>query len=505
MIRLRRILSAVAAALRLFSFAFLLPVFVAMLYEDRTVRLVGDLHVPPTIMPFLMSFLVAVLVWAPLRLLTRAAQDEDLSDREGILAIGLGWIVATLLASLPFTLSPTVPDPVDAFFETMSGFTGTASTTLVDVASIPASILVWRALLPWLGGLAIIVLTVALLSRLTHGAMPAMQGTGVSGGARLKPKLAEAARGLWLMYLGVTAAIALTLTALLASRAGLSWTQALLHGTVQAMGAYSTGGIADPAGTLPGVGDWAVDLVHVVAMLLGATTFALTFTVLRRGDLRAPLRNPEWRLFAGIYAAGVLLAVVLLLRAGRGIGYALHHGAFTVASLYTGTGNWSVDYAAWPPAVLLVLLLLMLAGGSSGSAAGGIKAFRWLILGKLVLRELRVILHPKAVVPVRLGSTVVKEEAVAAVMAFFFTYLGLWALGTVALLAIEPSLDATDSAAAAASALGNVGAGFGELGPTHGLGALGAGGKLVLSALMWLGRLEIFAALVLLSPASWRT
>ena len=183
----------------------------------------------------------------------------------------------------------------------------------------------------------------------------------------------------------------------------------------------------------------------------------------------------------------------------------MHQATFTVASLYSGTGSWSVDYAAWPAAILLVLLLAMLAGGSSGSAAGGIKTFRWLILGKLVLRELRKILHPKAVMPVRLGSTVVKEEAVAAVMAFFFTYLALWTAGTIALLALEPSLDATDSAAAAASALGNVGGGFGALGPTHGFAALGVAAKVVLTSLMWLGRMEIFAALIVLNPFSWRT
>jgi trk system potassium uptake protein TrkH len=227
--------------------------------------------------------------------------------------------------------------------------------------------------------------------------------------------------------------------------------------------------------------------------------------VLRRGDVQRTPRNLEWRLFIGAYVAGTVLVSLLLLRAGLSIGGALHQASYTVASLYTGTGTWIVDYAAWPAAALLVLLLAMLAGGSSGSAAGGIKAFRWLILGKLVLRELRKILHPKAMVPVRVGSTVVKEEAVAAVMAFFFTYLALWTAGTIALLALEPSLDATDSAAASASALGNVGGGFGILGPTHGFAGLGIAAKIVLSALMWLGRLEILAALIVLNPLSWRT
>lgn len=505
MIRLRRILSAAAAALRLFSFAFLLPVPVALLYEEASSSLVAGIRLPPTVAPFLASFVVAVLVWAPVRVLTRKAQDEDLSDREGTLAVALGWLAATVLATLPFTFSGQLHDPFDAFFEAMSGFTGTASTALHDYDALPESIVFWRALLPWMGGLAIIVLTVALLSRLTHGAMPPMQGIGVSGGARLKPKLAEAARGLWTLYLVVTLAVAALLTLLFAFRMGLGWQEAAFQGLVQGMGAYSNGGISDPAGPWPGQGDWAVDLLLVAAMLLGGTNFALTFTTLRAGRVRRLAHSPEWRAYMAAFLAGAFLASLLLVRAGRGIAEAIHVGGYTVASMYTGTGTWIEDYALWPPAALLILLVAMLAGGSSGSAAGGIKTFRWLILGRLVLGEMRKILHPKAVVPVRIGPNVVKEEAVVAVMAFFFTYLALWLAGTLALVAIEPGLDATDSAGAAASALGNVGGGFGTLGPTEGFGGLAPASKVVLAALMWLGRLEIFTAAMLFHPLAWRT
>lgn len=505
MIRLRRILSAVAAGLRLFGFAFLLPVPVAILFEEHDVPLIAGLRVPATVAAFLSSFLATVLVWAPLRLATRAAQDEDLTDREGTLAVGIGWLAATVLAMLPFLLSRASSNGVDAFVDAMSGLTGTATTTLRGYQSLPASLVFWRALLPWVGGLAIIVLMVALLSRLTHGGMPAVQGTGISGGARLKPKLAEAARSLWMLYLSATLAIALVLGAVFALRLHMTWGTAAFQGLVQGMGAFSTGGISDPAGPWPGAGDAVVDLVLVLAMLLGGTNFALTFAVLRRGDLRALGRNPEWRLYVGAFLGAVVLVTLLLVRAGHGVASALHEGAYATASLYTGTGTWATDFAAWPAAVLLVLMLTMLAGGSTGSSAGGIKSLRLLVLGKLVLRELRKILHPRAVVPVRVGQTVLREEAVTAVMAFFFTYLALWTAGTIALLALSPSLEATDSAAAAASALGNVGAGFGHLGPTHGIASLGPAAKLVLCALMWLGRLEIFSALIVFNPLSWRT
>lgn len=494
-----------AAALRLFSFAFLLPIPVAFVFERRDVPLVAGIDVPASVAAFLGPFLAATLAWVALRLATRNVQEDDLLEREGYLAVAIGWLAAAALAMLPFLASGLLPNPVDAFFESMSALTGTASTSFDGLAAIPESILFWRALLPWIGGLAIIVLLVALLARLTQGGLTAAQGTGISGGARLRPKLAEAARSLWIMYAGATLFFVVVLTALLIGRHGLDAHHAVFQGFVQGMGAYSLGGIADPAGPWAGAGDWAMDLTVTLAMLIGGTNFVLTFAMLRRGDARSLVTNPEWRFYMASYAAGVALVALLLLREGVVPGTALHQSAYTVASLLTGTGTYMVDYAAWAPAVLLVLLLLMLVGASSGSPSGGVKAFRWLVLGRLVLRELRKLLHPKAMIPVRVGSTVVKEETVATVMAFFFTYLVFWMAGTVVLLAIEPGIDAADSAAAAASALGNVGGGFGMVGPTHGYGDLLPGSKLVLAALMWLGRLEIFTALLLLHPLSWKT
>lgn len=504
MIRLRRVLSAVASALRLFSFAFLVPVPFALLFEEHDVPFLAGLALPASVAPFLASFVAATLVWLPLRLATRSVQDQDLLDREGYLAVALGWVAATLLATLPFTFARLL-GPVDAFFEAMSATTGTASTVVAGWDRGPESLLLWRVLLPWIGGLAIIVLVAALLSRLTHGGLPVLQGTGVAGATRLKPKLAEVARSLWMMYASVTLGLALLLAALLWSREGLAPLDAGFQGLVQAMMAYSLGGVADPAGPWPGAGDPAIDLVLIVAMLLGGTNFALTFGVLRKGAVRPLARNPEWRFTLGTFGAVTAVAALLLVRAGHDAARALHHAAYTVASLLTGTGTYVADHATWPPAVLLLLLLLMLMGASTGSPSGGVKALRWLVLVQLFVRELRKLLHPKAVIPVRVGSAIVKEETLGTVMAFVFSFLVLWTLGTVALLAVQPGLEATDSAAATASALGNVGAGFGELGPTEGYGDLRAGSKLLLAVLMWLGRLEIFTALLLLHPMSWRT
>lgn len=503
MIRLRRVLAAVASALRVTSFAFLVPVPFALLFEPHDVPFLAGLSLPASVAPFLASFVAATLVWVPLRLATRSVQDEDLLDREGYLAVALGWLAATLLATLPFTFARLL-GPIDAFYEAMSATTGTASTVVAGWDRAPESLLVWRVLLPWVGGLAIIVLVAALLARLTHGGLPVLQGTGVAGGARLKPKLAEVARSLWMMYASVTLAVAALLAVLLWAREGLAPLDAGLQGLLQAMMAYSLGGVADPAGPWPGAGDPAIDLVLVAAMLLGGTNFALTFGALRKGTLRPVAANPEWRFTMGTFGAVTAVAALLLVRAGHDAAQALHHAAYTVASLLTGTGNYVTDYATWPPAVLLLLLLLMLMGASTGTPSGGVKALRWLVLVQLFARELRKLLHPKAVIPVRVGPAIVKEETLGTVIAFVFSFLVLWTLGTVALLAVQPGLEATDSAAAAASALANVGAGFGSLGPSHGSEDLRDASKVLLAALMWFGRLEIFTALLLFAPGSWR-
>lgn len=504
MIRLARILSAIAAAVRLTAFVLLAPVAVAFLYEPRDTVLAG-LAVPGAAIPFAVSSVLAFALWLPLHILTRRAGQEELLEREAYLAVGLGWIVCTALAGLPFLVSATL-GPAEAFFEAMSGLTGTGLSALRDVEAAGPSLLFWRALLQWVGGLAFIVLTAALLSRLTHGGLQFFSREGAGhAGARIRPRLAETARELGKAYVGLTVLFAVLLFAVLRFKLKMDDAPAALEALVETFAAYGNGAFTlhSPAVAAALHDDGAVQAVLSVMMLAGATNVTLAFLLVRRGQVRNLVTNVEWRFFFGIVATAVVAVTLLLVRAGLDPTGSLREAAFTVTSLATGSGLFSTDYAIWPGAAQLLLLFAILVGGTAGSAAGGIKAFRALTLLKVVGREVRRLLHPRAIIPVRVGSRVVPEQTVSAVVAFFFTYLLAWMLGAFLLLVVE-SMGVLDATSVSLAALSNVGAGFGSVGPTIGTAHLTTLSKVVLSFLMWFGRMEVFAALLVFTPSSWK-
>lgn len=502
MMRLARVASAVAAIVRLVSFAFLLPIPVAFLYEPAAYDWFG-VGVPATVPVFGISFLVCTTAWGTVRLLARRVADQDLLDREAYLTIAIGWLVVAAFVMLPFILSGVLRSPLHAFFEAMSGLTGTGFSVIPgELAETPASIVWWRAFTQWLGGLGIIVLTVALLSKLTHGGLQLFRGeAGSSTASRIRPKVAEVARGLWRMYGVITLLFVVLLTAATYARLRVPLKDAVFQGMVGTFSAYGNGAFTS-AGLAPALADPWIQGLLAVMMLAGATNFTLAFLLVRRAQATPLLSNPEWRFFAVWTAAAAVAAVGILALSRMPSGQAIHEGIFTTISLATGAGL-GATHAAWPAAANLLLILLVLVGGMAGSAAGGLKAFRGLVLLRVVAREMRQMLHPRAVLPLRVGPTVVPEGAVRAVVAFFFTYLGLWVLGAFLLLLLQPSLDLVGATGASLAALGNVGVTFGDV-TDEGIAAWGAASKAVLTALMWLGRMEIFAALLVLSPRSWR-
>ncbi len=502
MIRLARILSAIAAITRLFSVALLLPIPVAFAYEPSNANVFG-VAMPSMVLVFLASFAACCGFWIPARLATRRVADDDLLDREAYLTMAVGWLVVTAFAMLPFLLSGAVARPIDAFFEAMSGLTGTGSTAIQgDLADVPASLIWWRAFTQWLGGLGIIILTVALLSKLTHGGLQLFRGeAGASTANRIKPKLAEVARGLWRMYGVITLLFVVILAALVRVRLNTTYKDALFEGMVGTFSAYGNGAFTS-FGLEGALHDRWIQILLAAMMVAGATNFTLTFLLVRRAQARPLLNNPEWRFFATWTLAATAVTIALLAWQGRGLSAALHDGAFTTISIATGAGLGAAHFD-WPQGGILVLLVLMLVGGTAGSAAGGLKAFRGFVLVRLVGREMRQMLHPRAILPLRVGSRVVPEGAVSAVIAFLFTYLGLWMLGAFLLLLFQPGLDLVGATAASLAALSNVGASFGSMAET-GTAAMEPASKMVLVVLMWLGRLEIFAALLVFLPRSWR-
>lgn len=507
MISVLRVVSAVASVARLASAALLVPIPIAFAYEEADWAL-GGLRVPHTALAFAASAVVACLFWVPARFATRRIAHEDLPERESYVAVALGWLAVAALAMLPFLLSQAIRSPVEAFFEAMSGLTGTGASVLADPSVLPESLLFWRAFTQWLGGLGFIVVIVALLSRLTHGGLQLFRGE-VAGQAptRVQPRLAEVARDLWRIYLAFTLIFIVALAALLHFHAGLDAPTAFLHGMTDTFSAYGNGAFFGHPASVASLDNGFAEALLAVMMLAGATNFTLVFLLLRRGRWRPLAHDPELRFYGAWVGAAVVLVAAILWRLDPAyrldpVG-ALRHGAFDAISMATGSGLTTGDYAQWPPAAMMVLFLLILVGGTAGSAAGGVKAFRALLLLRTVRRELRRLLHPRAIIPVRVGRRVVPEETVTAVVAFFFTYLMAWVTGTLLLALFERGLPLEVAAGASLSALGNVGTHFGALAAT-GHGELHWYSQVLLTGLMWIGRMEIFAALLVFTPSTWK-
>jgi trk system potassium uptake protein TrkH len=503
--RLARVWSAIAAILRLFSFALLLPIPVALLYDPWDHPVLGY-DIPRNVLVFLAAFAIAVLVWAPLHHLTRKASEDDLLDREAYLVVSLGWLAVTLVGMTPFLISGDLQSPVDAFFETMSGLTTTGFTVVADADGTDPSILFWRSTLQWVGGLGIIVLMVALLSKLTHGGLQLFQAEASGHAQRIRPKLAETARTLWILYSTVTLVFIVILLLIFYYHTGLGLKTAIFEAVNHVAAALATGGFATHGASVRYFDDPVLEGALTFMMLAGATNFALVYGLVRYGRWRPLFKSPEWRFFIAIYGLACLAVTAALLSNGAGLGRALRHSTFNVASIYTTTGFASTDFALWPDPALVILLLLTLMGGMAGSTTGAIKSIRWLILTKAVARELRKLLHPRAVLPVRVGHRMIPEDILATVISFFFTYLAIWTLATLILVSTEPLVGIFDGIVLASSSLGNVGAGVGVAGPfaSPGVPALLPSTKILMAFLMWFGRLEIFTALLLFYPSSWR-
>jgi trk system potassium uptake protein TrkH len=501
--RFSHVVSALGAMLRLFSFAFLAPILVAFLYEPRDLVLAG-VAVPSNVFPFVASFLLINAIALPIKFLTREAEEEEMSDREGYLTAGLLWLVMPLFGMVPFLATGLFSAPLDAYFEAVSGLTTSGFTALPIAADdVAPSLTLWRAFLQWVGGIGIVVVSLAIISRLTHGGVRLFHAESAAHAAkRLRPKLADTARVLIRLYGLFSVVLALILFAAIL-RTGMPWKTAALDAVVHMMTAFSTGGFSSHFSSAMFFDDILVEGVLILTMLAGATNFHLLIA-LRAGNWRAVVRDGEWRFFMGTLAVAGGLVVAGLVLSGEGVRYALRHGVFATVSIFTTTGLNTVDWSGWPTAVLFLLLLGMFIGAQAGSTTGAIKAFRVFLLVKVLQRQLVRLLHPRAVVPVRIGQRVIPEEAIATATAFIFTYVLLWIAGCLAIAALEPDLAAMEVVSASAASLGNVGNGFGAFGPSGSIAALGEATKAVMIVLMWFGRLEVFTALLLFAPSTWR-
>ncbi|MFB6083540.1 MAG: TrkH family potassium uptake protein [Halorientalis sp.] len=509
--------SLVGTVIKYLAVPLVVPLVVALLYGEG-------------IRTFLLTIAAVVVVGV---VLERLDPDPDLGAREGFLMVALTWLLVPavgtipyLLAGngLPFVLEPTAPastlgNPVNAMFETMSGFTTTGATVVGQIGFERHShaVLLWRQLTQWLGGMGIVVLAVAILPELSVGGAQLMDAEAPGPGIeKLTPRIAETARALWIAYAAFTVLQFLLLYGL--HLAGLAPNMGLYNAIAHPLTTMPTGGFSPEARSIEAFSA-AVQWVIIPFMVVAGTNFALFWRAFT-GEPRALIDDGEFRAYLGVMAALTALIAGALVSgvgtdavsdvvgplAGR-LEPAIRHAAFQVASIVTTTGYASLDFNTWSGVTQYLLLFGMFVGGSAGSTGGAIKVVRWVVIVKSFRRELFTTVHPEAVRPVRLGGRALDERALRGIYAFALLYLAIFAVASVVVLVDATrtidALSAFEAMSAVAATLGNVGPGFGVAGPMNNYLPFPATSKLLMVFLMWIGRLEIFPVLVLLTKAYW--
>ncbi len=483
MFQLTATLRLLGILVTLFSLTMLPPALVGWIYDESS-RWV-----------FLQAFGLllgaGLLIWAaffPFR--------ADLQVRDGFVVVVMFWLVLGVFGALPLYLDPALHISVtDAVFESMSGLTTTGATVIVGLDDLPRAVLWYRQQLQWLGGMGIIVLAVAILPLLGIGGMQLFRAEmpGPMKDTKLAPRIAETARNLWFVYVGLTAACALAYWI-----AGMEVFDAIAHSfTTVAIGGFST-----HDASIGHFNSAAIESVAVVFMLLGGMNFALHFIVFTRASFAPYRRDEEVRLYLVLLGSGSAIAIVYLMYAGvtGSVSEAVRWGIFHAVSIGTTTGYATTDFYLWPGFLPLMLVFLSFVGGCTASTGGGMKVIRVLLLGKQGLREIQRLIHPHAHITVKVNEKVMPNRVVEAVWGFMAAYILVFAV--MVLLLMASGLDQVTSFSAVAGTLNNLGPGLGEVGPNY--SGINDFSKWVLVFSMLLGRLEIFTVLVLLSPAFWR-
>lgn len=478
----KAVLSVLGFLVMCIGAAMLLPIPFSLYYGDEDV------------LAFVISSVLTVLIGlATWRLFRRA--DEELRVREGFLIATAGWVASSIFGSLPFLISGSIPSITDALFETMSGFTTTGATILRDVESLSHGVLMWRSLTHWIGGMGIIVLSLAVLPLLGIAGMQLYKAevAGITKD-KIAPRIAETARLLWGVYVLLT--VVLTILLMIG---GMSLFDALCHG----FSTVATGGFSTKNTSIGFFNSPFIDAVITIFMFLAAANFALHFAALS-GDVRTYVRNSEWKFYSVILVGAVIAASTVNFLSGT---YStalesIRYSVFNVVSVATTTGFATDDFALWGPPLQIVLFLLMFSGGCAGSTAGAIKQVRIFLLLQNTVTELKKLIHPKAVVPVRFSGVAVDQEILSTIASFFALYVTLFAFVSFVMMLL--GLDFLSAAGATAACLGSVGPAFGSVGPMANYADVPLVGKWILSACMLIGRLELFTVLVIFTRTFWK-
>ncbi|MEM6262240.1 MAG: potassium transporter TrkG [Bacteroidota bacterium] len=438
---------------------------------------------------------VGLVIW----FFTKDVQNKELKKRDGYLIVTLGWLVMSAVGALPYVTSGAIPSYTDAFFETISGFTTTGASILgTEIESLPMGLHFWRAMTHWIGGMGIIVLTIAILPLLGIGGMQ-LYAAEVPGPTpdKLTPRVKETAKRLWIVYIALTA-----VEMILLMIGDMGFFDALCH----SMATLSTGGFSTKQASMGAFSAYHQYIVTLFMFIAGAN-FALTFHALK-GKPQRLWENEEFRVYLGTVIAliGIVTAVVFLgtyQEQGKDLEEAFRDSAFQVVSVMTTTGFGTADFTSWGPMMMTLFFMLMFTGACAGSTSGGMKFVRLIVLSKNSYLELKRQIHPKAILPVRFNKKGISQDIVSRIKAFFLVFVILFVMGTLVMSAM--GLDYVSAFGSVAATLGNIGPGLGIVGPgdSQNFAQLPDAGKWFLSFLMLLGRLELFTVLILFTPFFW--
>lgn len=421
-------------------------------------------------------------------------QQATYGSREGFAIVGFGWVLATLIGALPYIATGVLPSLPDALFESASGFTTTGASVIPEPASIPKSILFWRSMTHWLGGMGIVVLSVAVLPFLGVGGMGMMKAEVPSPVVdKLSPRVTETARSLWRVYIVLTVSEVILLCIF-----GMELFDSLCH----SFGTVATGGFSTRNASIEEYSSLYIHWTITIFMFAAGLNFTLHFHALS-GRLAAYFGSFEFRVYLSIFiVATSFIAFRIYGPHFENMGQALSQAAFQTSSIMTTTGFVSADWEKWPWDCQWILLCLMFMGGCAGSTGGGMKCLRLIVASKHIFRELTLLIHPRAVIPLKIDQRVVSNSIVNSIIAFLSLFLAIWAFSTLLLVILQ--VDLVTAMGATTATLSNVGPGLLHVGPTDNYSWFSIPCKLLLTLNMIVGRLELYTLFILLMPDIWR-
>lgn len=459
------------------------PALVSLWYDDGTVEV------------FAVSAVILLMTGMAIFLPVRKVRDE-LRVRDGFLVVAACWLALALAGAIPFLMLMTPEiSYVDALFESMSGLTTTGATILTNIESLPRGLLYYRQQLQWLGGLGIVVLAVAILPMLRIGGMQLYRAEtpGPMKDSKLTPRITETAKALWLIYLGITVICVMAYWL-----GGMTFFDAVGH----AFSTVAIGGMSTHDEGFAWFNSPELEIIATFFMVVAGINFAIHFTSWKRASAQPYFQDPELKVYASLLLGFAILTTIALYMHGTygSISESARYASFQVVSLMTTTGFSTADFSLWPGFIPIMLICIAFIGGCAGSTCGGMKVIRIMLLYRQAIREIQRLVHPHAVIPVKIGGRKTSTSVMDAVWGFFFLYVASFVMITIALNGV--GVDPVTAYAAAAACITNLGPGLGEVSANY--ASLNSTAKLILSFAMLMGRLEIFTLLVLFSPTFWR-